>query len=501
MRNVLTTTFVHASIYTIGIVLNRAVSFVMLPLYTRVLTPKDYGILELLEMTVDVATILTGMGVLHGLFKFYHDYQSGEDRNELIATLFTMVIFLYFVASLAGGLLSRHVAALVLGSEEYASLVRLSFVNLFLQFLVYPSMAYLRVRQKSTLFVVINAIKLILQVVLNVLFIVYFKMGVAGVLYGTMLSSLAIGGWLLFYIFSDVPIRFCTEKAKRLLRFGLPFVISSLGAFVLTFSDRYFLNYYHELSVVGVYALAYKFGFLLITFPVGPLMNIWTVQRFEVVSGDGHERIFNQFLLWYCISIVAVMLVIAMTAGDLLKILSAPSFWPAANVIPIILVAYFFQACTDFFNFGIYYSGKTEHMAYGTILAVAVIIGLSFVLIPQYGMYGAACATLIAFAIKLLYVYWASQRLFYVNYALAGPIWTMIIATSIYLVYQTAGRTFPTVMNGSLASLAFGLLLFIAFFVLLSQFNIIERRIRRFIFDSIRSPVKTFGEIKGLYRT
>jgi O-antigen/teichoic acid export membrane protein len=500
MKSALATTFVHASIYTVGIVLNRAISFIMLPLYTHVLSPKDYGILELLEMTVDVVTIVTGMGVLHGLFKFYHDYQEREEKNELVSTLFTMVIALYFVASLAGGFFAHRLASTVLGSGEYADLVRLSFVNLFLQFLIYPSLAYLRVRQKSTMFVAVNAIKLFIQVFLNILFIVYLKMGVAGVLYGTMLSSLAIGGWLLCYTLAEVRFHFCTEKAKRLLRFGLPFVVSSLGAFILTFSDRYFLNYYRELSVVGVYALAYKFGFLLITFPVGPLMNIWMVQRFELVSKEGYERIFNQFLSWFCIVTVAVMLGIAVSVGDLLQFMSAPAFWPAAGVVPVILMAYFLQACTDFFNFGIYYTGKTEHIAYGTIVAVLAIVGLSFLLIPKYGMYGAAWATLLSFGVRLIYVYWASQRLYRVEYALARPAWTTALGVAIYLIYQSVVRSFPP-ETSRLLSLSLGATLFFAFLLLLFHLNLIDSRVRRLILESMRSPLKTFGELRALYHT
>lgn len=500
MKSALGTTFFHATIYAAGIVLNRVISFLMLPIYTRFLSPQDFGILELLEMTIDVVTILAGMGMFNGLAKFYYGYEKPDDQQELVSTLFLMSLAIYFVLCVGGGLVSQDISLLVFGTERDAGLIQLSFINLFLQVLIFTPMAYIRVQQKSAFFVVVNGIKLLLQVSLNVLFVVFMNMGILGVLYGTLISSLAIGGWLAFYTFSQVRFHFSAKKAKRLLRFGSPFVVSSLGAFILTFSDRYFLNYYQELSAVGVYALAYKFGFLLMTFPVAPLMNIWMVQRFQLVSREGYERMFNQFFSWFSISVVAVMLTIALTVGDLLKVLSSSEFWVAARVVPIILMAYFFQACTDFFNFGIYYTGKTEHMAYGTILAALVILGLSFLLIPRYGMYGAAWATLLSFWVRLVYVYWASQRLFRINYGLYRPAWTTILGVTIYLLFEATVRAVPT-MNTLLASLSFGVALLFVFFTLLFQFNIIELEARRLILNSIRSPLRTFGELKALYHT
>jgi O-antigen/teichoic acid export membrane protein len=500
MKSVLGTTFVHATIYTLGIILNRVISFLMLPIYTHFLSPEDYGILELLEMTVDVITILAGIGMLNGLAKFYYDYESADEQQELVSTLFTMTVAIYFVACAGGVLLSQQLSLVVFGNENYADLIRISFINLFLQVLIYTPMAYIRVQQKSALFVVINGAKLLLQLSFNILFIIFLKMGVAGVLYGTLLSSVAIGGWLAFYILPQVRFQFSTEQAKRLLRFGLPFIVSGLGAFVLTFSDRYFLSYYHDLTLVGVYALAYKFGFLLAMFPVAPLMNIWMVQRFEIASNEGYERIFNQFLSWFTISVATVMLAVAFTVRDLLKVISSSGFWPASDVVPVILMAYFFQGCTDFFNFGIYYSGKTEHMAYGTILAVLVIVGLSFLLIPKYGMYGAAWATLLSFSVRLVYVYWASQRLFRIKYALARPVCTTIIAVAIYLIYDATVWTIPS-QNSPLVFVSYRLFLFSAFFAILCHLNIIEPQVRRLIFDSIRRPLKTFGELKALYHT
>ena len=69
----------YAGIYAIGALLNRGIGFIMLPVYTRFLTPADYGVVELLALTVEVVSIVTGLGLMNGLHKFYYKYDSGHE--------------------------------------------------------------------------------------------------------------------------------------------------------------------------------------------------------------------------------------------------------------------------------------------------------------------------------------------------------------------------------------------------------------------------------------
>jgi O-antigen/teichoic acid export membrane protein len=364
-----------------------------------------------------------------------------------------------------------------------------------LSFLIYVPLAFIQVQKKSGHFVIINALKLAIQLFLNILFVVYLGKGVLGVLYSTFIASVITGVVLATYTFSKVRYRFSWKMAGKLFKFGYPFVFSGLGAFILTYSDRYFLKYYAQLSSVGIYSLGYKFGFLLAMFPVRPLFNIWMVQRFEIITQKDYERTFNQFLSWFVILTLSVGLVISLFSGNVLRVMAAPSFWEAYKIVPIIVLAYFFQACTDYFNFGILYSGRTKHMAYGTILSAAVIIILSFLLIPRYGIYGAAWATLISFFVRLSYVYAVSQRLFRIHYALAKPVGTLVIMVSLVAVYSIS-LTYP-LLDKSIVSLSLAVFLLLVFYLLLFSFNIIGTEEKRIIRGFLRAPLKTLGEIKS----
>ena len=490
MKSELQKTIGHAGVYSIGVILSSAISFLMLPVYTRYLTPSDYGILEILEVTVDIVSIFTGMGIVQGLFKFYYQYEGDRDKNELVSTLFILIILFYAFSCFIGVVCSAGISSLAFRTSKYRDYVSLSFINLFLSFLIYVPLAYIQAKQKSFFFVAVSSIRLAIQLSLNIFMVVYLGLGVLGVLYSTLSSSLLVGGGLTVYTFLKVRWRFSREKAVRLIKFGYPFVLSGVGAFILTYSDRYFLNYFSHLSTVGIYSLGYKFGFLLMTFPVRPLFNIWMVQRFEIFEKkDNYEEVFNQFLTWFVIVTLSIALFIALGVQDLLRIMASPSFWDAYKIVPIILLAYFFQACTDVFNFGILYTGKTKHMAYGTTVSAVVIIILSLLLIPKYGIYGAAWVTLIAFAVRLLYVYVSSQKLFRIGYKLGRPSAATIIAIAIFLVYAIAPR-FASILNRLPMSAFFRIGLLAMFYILLCAFGIIKTEQRRYVLSLVTSPRK-----------
>ena len=190
---------------------------------------------------------------------------------------------------------------------------------------------------------------------------------------------------------------------------------------------------------------------------------------------------------------LTVALSISLLVRDVLQVMSAPAFWDAYKIVPIILLAYFFQACTGYINFGIYHTGKTKHIAYGTFLAAVVIIVLNFLLIPAYGVFGAAWATVASFAVRMVYYYVASQRLYRIDYSLEKPTGVFLLAVTIQLLYL-GGRKWIPELNQAYLSQSFILLMLLIFIFLLFSTKIITVEERRQIFQIVRSPSSVFQQ-------
>ena len=145
----------HSFIYGAGVLLSRAIAFVMLPVYTRVMTPTDFGALQLIETTLKVISIIAGSRLAAGVFHYYHKAATTEDKRAVLSTALVVLVSSYAMASGATFLLAPRIAALVFGVGDGASVdyIRIAAGSLFLySFLVVP-LSFLQLRERSTLFV------------------------------------------------------------------------------------------------------------------------------------------------------------------------------------------------------------------------------------------------------------------------------------------------------------------------------------------------------------
>ncbi|HXW69040.1 MAG TPA: oligosaccharide flippase family protein [Dissulfurispiraceae bacterium] len=427
----------HSLIYGIGGIISRAVSFVMLPLYTHYLTPRDYGTMELLSSTIDIISIVAGIGLASAIFKYYSQYEDKKDKDEVMSTAMILLLLISLTTAITGSIFSPHISKIVFGSEENSYYFRIIFLIYFLdQGAVMVPLMMIRAENRSGLFVGISTVKLFIQIFFNIYFIVVLKINILGILYSTLLANLAIGSFLSYRAFRRTGFLFSKRKGKEMIRFGYPFIFVSLSSFALTYSDRYFLNIYSNLATIGIYALAYKFGFLMGYLSADPFMQIWEPQRFEIAKQEDALLIFKKAFQYFNVLVVLVSLVICIFVKDALIVMSKAVYVEAYKMVPIVVLAYIIQAWTFYCNLGIYIKNRSNTMAVASFFATICVIGLNFLLIPKYGAYGAAWATVGAFLIRFVLVYYFSQKMYPINYGLKKQAALLAAAAFIY----AAGR-------------------------------------------------------------
>lgn len=482
----------YAFIYAIGVFLNRAVSFIMLPIYTRYLTAEDYGIIELLTMTVDVFGMIANAGLTAAVFRFYYIYKEQEKRNQVISTISILITMFYFLASTIGLSASNTFAEFILdGTAESVLYFRLIFIIFFLQAFIEVPLIFVIAQQRPLFYVSISTCKLLLQLSLNIYFVVYCNMGVLGVLYSNLTSFIIAGTVLTSYTYITVGVSFSRPMAKSILLFGTPFIISNLASFILTFSDRYFLKAYADLAVVGVYSLGYKLGFVLWMFPIDPIMNIWNPQRFEIANKPDAQIINQKVFFLFNLVVISVALGLSLFSHDLFRIMSTPEFWDAFKIVPLIAIAYLVQGWTAFVNFGVIYSAKTKYIAIGNIVAAFFIIIFSFILIPTFFAYGAAIATILAFVIRFVIIYYYSQREYQLSLPWGKCIMLLITAILIYL------SSLFLKQENIIASIIFNSAFLGAYFICLMILPILSRTEKKMMYNLILHPVQAV-KMKGI---
>lgn len=406
-------------VYGLGTVLSRAASFIMLPIYTRYLTPADYGVLELLQLTLDVTSILLSAGVTSGVLRFYFKADGQKERLEIVSTAFLLLAGLNLVGSVALGLSAPWVAEIVLDRAGQGALVRIAAVTFFFEAFVIVPMLLIQARQRPRLYVMASLSKLLLQLGLNIWLVVGLRMGVEGVLLSSLAANVLVGGALVIWMFRITGLRYTRSAMRSLRRYGIPYQLVSAGTFVLTFGDRLVLRGYSGVDEVGIYGLAYKFGFFLVAVGSTPYFRAWSPQRFRIAENhdkEARDRRYNKGFLYLSLLTFTLATAICLYVWPTLRIMSDPEFHVAANIVPVVVAAYVFQILKDVVELGIEVSERTKFATAATWLSVVVTAGLYFLLIPPLDGMGAALATLLGFIVRFGAFYYFSQQLWHVDY-------------------------------------------------------------------------------------
>jgi O-antigen/teichoic acid export membrane protein len=472
--------------------LTKAISFIMLPIYTRLLTPADYGVMELISLTLDIISIVAGAKLAVGIFRYYYKAESPAEKNAVISTAFIGLGISYGVVGAATFLAAGPLATLVFGSPEHVELIRIASLTLALQSLIIVPTAYARMQDQSLLFVGANVVKLLIGLSLNILFLIHMGMGVKGVFLANLIATAVVGAGLGFHVVRSVGLSFSRAATRDLLRYGVPLIAMQCAAFILTFGDRYFLQATTDETTVGLYSLAYTFGFLLATIGYIPFEMVWEPARFRIAGRDDYLVIMNRAFHYMSIFLISMAVGFAIFVKDLLRVMAAPEFLPAADLVPLILVAFIFQGWTTLHDLGIHMKEKTEYLTLANWIAAGVALAGYAILIPRYQGQGAATATVIAFAVRYFIVYRTAQSLWYVPYD-----WRPVVKLCA-LAVTTAVISLSLRHSATLwFSLASGIGIFIAYVALLWQGGVLSREDRALIREASASPRTVLASLRG----
>ena len=424
----------HALVYAVGIIVARSVSFLLLPVYTRYLTPGDYGVMALIEMALDFIQIVAGAQLAAGVFRFYHKADTDGERRRVVSTSFLLVSGMYAVVGVGTFLAARPLAILIFESPANTLLIRVATANMAMGALLIIPLSFARVEDRSKLFVGATLTKALLGAALNVFFLVVMGLGVMAVFLSSLISNTLVGVAMSIWLLRRVRLAWPPAVARHLLRYGAPLMATSLATFATTFSDRFFLQAAANPTVVGLYDLAYQFGFILVVLAFSPVDQIWGPRRFRAAKQADKDDVLSRGFILMNVVLITAAVCIALFVFDLLRIMATPDFLPAAQVVPLILIAYVLQCWASVQDIGILVSERTEYVTLANFLAAAVAVTGYILLVPLYFEWGAAITTVAAFLARYIFTYRFAQKLWRVEYRWRPVVILVVWATVVSVV-------------------------------------------------------------------
>jgi O-antigen/teichoic acid export membrane protein len=252
-------------------------------------------------------------------------------------------------------------------------------------------------------------------------------------LVSSLLTTALSGVGLTVFTLRSLKLRFSVGKFVELSRFGTPLVVTSFASFALNFSDRFFLQHFTNVSAVGIYALGYKFGFMLTFLAVQPFDMIWSSRVYEVAKKSNGPKLFSRIFRYYMLVLIALALGLSLFIQDAISVVAAPSFRAAYKVVPVVALAYVFQGAYRFMVGGIYVKKATHWVGAISAVSLSLNLVLNYLLIRPYAGMGAAWATVISFFVMAGLAYIVSQRLYPVPYSVGSFLAAVVVALILYL--------------------------------------------------------------------
>jgi O-antigen/teichoic acid export membrane protein len=398
-------------VYLLGNLMQKATAFILIPLYTNALSTAQYGLLELANTLVNLLLVAAALGVPAAINKCYHrDCGDDEARRRLVGTA------VMFSAATAGGLallgwlFEARLAGLVYSGPEGLLVYRFTLGWLVLAQLAVIPFELLRTSGRPHLYVGLSVAQLVVQSGCIIYLVLGRGMGLAGVLWGNIAGLIAVnlvGGLALA---RQSSWRFDPRLLTAMVSYGLAMIPVFVSGWVVNLSDRFFVQSMVGLGALGVYALGYKFGALVDMLLVMPFQRAWTPIFFRMARDTEAPRRLAVVTTYLAAALTFSSLGISLAVPPFLRVSASVDFQAASGIVPLVCLAYLFGGLANCLGNGLVVAERLRLVAVYAAFAAVTNLALNALLIPWMGMWGAAVATVLAFAVQLAGILWSLRR-------------------------------------------------------------------------------------------
>jgi O-antigen/teichoic acid export membrane protein len=403
-------------IYGLGDLLTRSASILLVPVYTRVLTPSDYGILSSVNM---VSVVLGGFLTLSlngALAKFHYEVEEPGQRRDLYGSLLLFAVGWGLLLTLGlntiGGPLLDH----VFRSVRFDPYLRLGTWIVLGSSLAALPLTMLQVQQRPIEYRILTTVSFLFSTGLIIVFVVVMRLGALGSLYGQLIAGAVMAGIYLLVMFRQIRVTVSWTYIKWALAFSLPLVVYAMGGWVTDLASRFFVERFTTLADLGLYNLANQYC-LVLAMVFSAVNMAWLPLFYEIGKQEGAPVVFARYGLFLMSGALGLAVLFVVMAPDVFGLLTAPAFHSASNLVPILAATSVLASAvwTMFMN-PLFLVKKTRHLIWLTAASGIVSVALNVLLTPRWGIVGAALAACLSYLVLDGLVFLVSIRVYPIPY-------------------------------------------------------------------------------------
>jgi len=460
-------------IYGISTILGRFLNFILVPFYTNIFIPEEYGIITNVYALIAILNVVFLYGLDSSYLKFATEVDLKDKKLVFSVPTITILVSTSIISMLIIFVQEPIMGFLSIGTD-YSFVILLSLLILVFDTLAVIPFLYLRLENRAVLFTIIKVSNIVINVALNIVLIVGFKWGIEGVFVSNLAAS-------LFSLMCVLPIyrklfvfRFDKRIFRRFIRFGLPYLPAGLASIFIQVIDRPIVEQLTDLNQLGIYQANYKLGIFMMLF-VSMFQFAWQPFFLKNAKDPHAKELFAKVFTYFTITGSLILVTLSLFIDDIVRIsilgrhLIGTAYWSGNNIVPIVLLGYLFNGFHVIFSAGLYIKEKSDSVPVIMGISAIVNIGANFLLIPVWGITGAAAATLASYIVMAAGYYIVSQKLYFIKYEVLKILKLAISIGCIGILY------YIVIPEESINSLTKGLMTFL-FILLLILTGVISKK-------------------------
>lgn len=468
------TFFKHGFIYSFSSFLSKGLSLILLPIYVRVLSSADYGFLDIAVIIGSLVNFIVTLEIGQGIARFYGSLDNIQDRIKMASTAFWFTICGYVIFIACALFLKTNILSILKMNDINFLLVicyyAVNGIFLFLQ-------NQFRLQLQAKLNVFINILNLLVTAFSTVILLLVFKMEIAAMFLGMIIGN-TVSSVINLYLLKEIQFVFDIKILKSLLSFSCPLVFSSIAFIVATGIDRFVIKAIMTLEDVGMYGIAYR-----LSSPMSLIMSGFqtalTPLIYKEFKDEQTKNDISTIFRYFCVLSMGMFLGLSIFAPEMLIVLTTEKYFGVYKVIPYLILSVLLSQQYVFFS-GLGIANKTTIIAVIRIMEAGLNVIFNLLLIPSFGITGAAVATFLSVLVATIIYIYQSQKYYKLNIQWIRVFIAFSVCITIVLLIQNYFIIYSFFISILVKLLLFLAVFFLIIFVLARQeLNLILNRIKQ----------------------
>jgi O-antigen/teichoic acid export membrane protein len=421
-------------VYGLSGTVTRFITIFLVPLYTRALTPADYGVMSLIRNSTALVAMLASLALDSAAHRFYWDTEVLTDRKSALASWAWSWLSLSTIGAVVMTLFANAFVFKIVGTSDAIRPFRLAAWTLPFSVLSVVYLNRLRMQRKPWAFSIFALITSMISVVSAVLFVLILRWGVEGVFLAQLITATGVSLLMIAVMWDWLhPKYFDWKKLKDMLRYSIPILPAIVAFWVIDVIDRYFLRLYTTTAEVGVYEIGYSIA-AVVALGTTAFQQAWIPFAMSIQHLPNARQIYAQTLVAYTWVGCFVCVGATLFAPEALRLLTTTAYYSASTVVACLAFSYFMMGAAYILSLGATIRKQTTSIGLAVGIGAILNIALNFWLVPRYGKDGAALATMLSYTVVPIFLYYRSQQIYEIPYRFGRTFAILLFAVIVIRV-------------------------------------------------------------------